>query len=305
MKLFIAGISGLLGLSLAWKFRERFSVSGCYLSSPVSIGDIETSRLDVTHFQAVEEILSEMRPDVIVNTVALTNVDECEGDPGLAHKLNVKSAQHLATVASTLGSQFVHISTDQLYDGASPWKSEADPPAPMNIYARTKWLAEQAVLEACPNALIVRTNFFGWGTSVRASFSDWILRGLEQQRELTMFSDVFFTPILMNQLIDVITELISIKSRGIFHVAGGERLSKYAFAVQIADEFGYPTHGILATSVQEFPFKAARPMDMSLSSKKTEICLGTQMPSVAEGLEQLHSLQKDGWQQDLENAIVR
>lgn len=263
----------------------------------------ETLRLDVTQLQAVEETLSGIRPDVIVNTVALTNVDECEGDPGLAHKLNVKSAQHLATVASTLGSQFVHISTDQLFDGVSPWKTEADPPAPINTYARTKWLAEQAVLEACPNALIVRTNFFGWGTSIRTSFSDWILQGLEQQRKLTMFSDVFFTPILINQLIEVITKLVSIKSGGIFNVAGAERLSKYAFAVQMAEVFGYPTHSILATSVQDFPFKAARPVDMSLSSKKTELYLGIQMPTVAEGLERLHSLQKNRWQEGIENSI--
>jgi len=305
MKLFIAGISGLLGLNLALEARERFSVSGCYFNSPVSMEDIQTSRLDVTRLQAVKTILSEIRPDVIVNTVALTNVDQCESDPGLAHKLNVKAAEHLATVASMLGSRLVHISTDQLFDGASPWKTEADPPAPINNYARTKWLAEQAVLKACDNALIVRTNFFGWGTSIRASFSDWILQALEQQRKLTMFSDVFFTPILMNQLIDVITQLISIKSGGIFHVAGGERLSKYAFAVQMAEVFGYPTHSILATSVQDFPFKAARPVDMSLSSNKTEQYLGTQMPIVAEGLERLHSLQRDGWQQGLENSIGR
>ena len=305
MKLFIAGISGLLGLNLALEARDRFTVSGCYFRSPVVIEGVRTLELDVTRIQTAEEILSEIRPDIIVNTVALTNVDQCESDPGSAHKLNVETAQHLAAVANMLGARFVHISTDQLFDGASAWKTETDSPAPINTYGRTKHLAEGAVLEVCPNALIVRTNFFGWGTSIRTSFSDWILRGLEQQRELTMFSDVFFTPILVNQFIDVTVKLIDTNAKGVFHVAGAERLSKHAFAVQMAEVFGYSKGTILASSVQNFPYKARRPGEMSLSSKKVELCLGTQMPKVAEGLERLQRLGMDGWQLDLESSISR
>jgi len=252
MKLFVTGISGLLGLNIALQARERFQVSGCYLTHPVALDGIQAVKADITTFDALEEFLKEIHPDVIVHTAGLTNVEACEANPVLAYRLNVEGAERIAKIAAILGAQLVHISSDHLFDGIKPWKTETDSPMPLNTYARTKWQAEQVVLQACPDALIIRTNFFGWGTSVRTSFSDWILRSLAQQRELTMFSDVFFTPILINDLVDVMVELIGRGATGIFHVVGSERLSKYTFALKVAEVFGYPKDGIRAISVREF-----------------------------------------------------
>lgn len=303
MKLFVTGISGLLGLNIALQTRECFQVSGCYYTHPIILDGIRPLKLDVTSFGASQQALRKIRPDVIVHTAGLTNVEEGEANPVLAHRLNVRAAQHVGRIADTLGAQLVHISTDHLFDGTRPWKTETDVPAPLNTYARTKWQAEQVVLQACSNALIIRTNFFGWGTSVRTSFSDWILQALEQSCELTMFSDVFFTPILINDLVDLALELIAREATGIFHVAGGERLSKYSFALRMAEVFGYPRNHIRAMSVEEFPFKARRPKDMSLSSRKAESCLQVRMPTPEEGLERLKRLHEEGWPRALEKAI--
>jgi len=303
MKLFITGISGLLGLNFALQVRECFQVSGCYYTHPIVLDGIQLLKLNITSFGALEQALRKIRPDVIVHTAGLTNVEECEADPELAHRLNVEAAQHVARVADSMEVQLVHISTDHLFDGTRSWRTETDSPVPLNVYAKTKWQAEQVVLQACPDALIIRTNFFGWGTSVRTSFSDWILRALEQQRELTMFPGVFFTPILINGLVDLVLELIARGATGIFHVAGGERLSKYSFALQVAEVFGYPKNGIRAISFEDFPFKARRPKDMSLSSRKAESVLQVRMPTVAEGLERLHRLRGKGWQEALQKAI--
>lgn len=303
MKLFVTGISGRLGLNLALQTRERFQVSGCYYTHPIVLDGIRPLKLDVTSFGALEQALRQIRPDVIVHTAGLTNVEGCEANPMLAYRLHVEATQHVAKIANALGAQLVHISTDHLFDGTSPWKTEADSPVPLNTYAKTKWQAEQVVLQVCPDALIIRTNFFGWGTSVRMSFSDWILRALAQQRELTMFSDVFFTPILINDLVDVMIELIVRGATGIFHVAGSERLTKYDFALRMAEVFGSPKNRIRAISVEDFPFKARRPKDMSLSSRKVESCLQVRMPTPEEGLERLKRLHEEGWPRALEKAI--
>lgn len=302
--MFVAGISGLLGLNLAHQNREQFDVSGSYLNSCVQMDGVRVFELDAAKPEYVRKILEDIQPDIVINTVALTNVDQCEEDPALAQCLNVDTARNLAAATESLGARFVHISTDQLFCGNGPWKTETDTPAPINNYGRTKLLAERVVCQECPGALVIRTNFFGWGTSKRTSFSDWILQGLVQQRELTMFTDVFFTPILANQLNDVMVKLISADAAGVFHVAGAERLSKYAFALKLAEAFGYSNSMVRPTNVQDFSFKAPRPAEMSLSNTKAERCLEIQMPNVAQGLERLRNLQRDGWDIALENFLA-
>jgi dTDP-4-dehydrorhamnose reductase len=260
-------------------------------------------QFDLTSFEAVNGVMRRIQPDVVIHTVGLTSVEGCEADPGPAHRLNVESAHYVAKVANTLGARLVHISTDHLYDGASPWQSEEDTPCPLNTYAKTKLQAEEAVIQACPEAMVLRTNFYGWGTSVRTSFSDWILKSLEQGRELTMFSDVFFTPILINDLAQMILRLVDGDAKGIFNVAGRERLSKYDFALKLAEVFNRPRDKIRATTVKEFPFKARRPEDMSLSSKKVEDYLGARMPATEDGLKRLKDLELAGHRSVLEGAV--
>ena len=99
-------------------------------------------------------------------------------------------------------------------------------------------------------------------------------------------------------------ELILRDASGIFHVAGGERLTKYAFALQLAEVFGYTRDTIRSISVKDFPFRARRPEDMSLSSKKAEQYLGIHIPVAKDGLNRLRSLQADGYRETVRRAIV-
>ena len=303
LRLFITGISGLLGLNLAQHFRRQFDVSGCYFSHPISMYGVQAIKLDLLSYGSVQETLGGIRPDVIVHTAALTDVDGCERNPNLARQINVEVARHIASISCGLGAQLVHISTDHLFDGESPWMTELDEPTPLNAYATTKWEAEQVVSQACPEALIVRTNFYGWGTSLKPSFSDWVLKGLEKSLELPMFSDVFFTPILINDLADSMAELIARRKRGTLHVAGSERLSKHEFALQMAKEFNCTTENVRATSINNIATQVMRPKDMSLSSKLAENYLGREMPTTSLGLKRLHSLREAAWPQTLEMAI--
>lgn len=302
MKLFITGISGLLGLNAALQARGRWEVSGCYLSHTVRIKGVDAFRLDATSYEELGAALERIRPDVILHTAGLTNVDRCEEDPERAYRLNVGTTENVSRLALALGASLIHISTDHLFDGTRRLLNEDAPPSPLNAYGQTKWEAERAVERHGPAALIVRTNFYGWGTPHKRSLSDWILEGLAERHELTMFSDVFFTPILVNDLIDIAFDLVEARGTGVYNVTGGERVSKEAFGRRVARVFGYAEHGIRPIGVDEAGLKAPRPKDMSLSSEKVVGFLGRKMPGVEEGLVRMKTLRERGWPRAMELA---
>ena len=118
-----------------------------------------------------------------------------------------------------------------------------------------------------------------------------------------MFTDVFFTPVLVNDLIDLALDLAAVRAIGVFHIAGAERLSKHEFALRLAGRFGLSSAGVTASSVEGFAFKARRPNDMSLSCRKVEQCLGRSMPTLDEGLDRLLTLEHQGWPERMNRAV--
>ena len=303
MKLFLTGISGLLGLNFALQTKELFEVSGCFNSHPVNLLGVDQFKLDLNSHSNIVEVIDHVRPDVIVHTAALTNVDYCETNFEHAKSINVDIPVRLAKLASESGIQFIHISTDQLFDGNSEWYAETDDPSPLNNYGITKLMAENEILRYNPESLIIRTNFFGWGTSLRTSFSDWILAELNAAREIRMFTDVYFTPILINQLVDFAIELVGANATGVFHVAGADRLSKYEFALNLAEIFDLPDRNISPISVDQFKFEAPRPKNMSLCSDKVESLIEMTSPQVLEGIGKLRELGEAKWPNHLQSAI--
>lgn len=303
MNVFLTGISGLFGLNFALQNRNKFTINGSFNQHPIKIDHVNAFQLDLSFKEATWETVSDLKPDLILHAAALTNIDQCEKDPDLAEIMNVQISMNLAEIALDLQIPFVHISTDHLTAGVKSWVYEFDELSPLNTYAFTKMRAEQEVIKTYPKSLIVRTNFFGWGTSNRASFSDWILKGLHDRKELTMFRDVYFTPILVNHLIDLIMRLVENGASGVFNIAGGERLSKYDFALEIAQIFEISCDNVLPTSVDSYSFDAHRPKDMSLVCTKAESTLGIRMPSIESGLTDLKSLLESGWNQKLERSL--
>ena len=304
MRIFITGVSGLLGINAALQLKERHEVSGAYLTHPIKVPDVSAYPVDLSKAVAVEEIFRAKRPEVVLHTAGLTNVDACEANPAEAKRLHVKVTQHVARAAKQVGARLVHISTDHLSDGTKDFVTEESAPAPLNEYARTKWQAEQVAVKECPGALIIRTNFFGWGTPVKKSFSDWILDGLRSGRTLTLFHDVYISPILINDLVDVIEELIQCKESGIFNVASRDRISKFEFGMRLEKLFGRSPGAVLEpVSVGMIEGLARRPLDMSLSTNKVATVLGRAMPLVEDALQELKNLEGSGWSKKVWGAL--
>jgi dTDP-4-dehydrorhamnose reductase len=302
-RLLISGISGLLGLNAALQWNDTFEIAGHYLSHPVVLPGIKTSRIDIEDRSLFLESVRLFRPAFILHTAGLTNVDRCQLDPLLARRLNVDLTENVAAAAQDTSARLVHISTDHLFTGQLQFCDEMTQPSPVNVYAQTKLEAEKVVQRLCPNALIVRTNFIGWGSSVRTSLTDWILSSLARGTTLKMFTDVFITPILINDLLNSIVELLKLNVSGILNVAGSERVSKYEVGVRVARCFGYNPEEIRPISVEEFPFAAPRPRDMSLSTERASKLLGRPMPGLDASLKGLRQLKEKSWPAAMERAI--
>ena len=143
-----------------------------------------------------------------------------------------------AKISSECAAKYVHISTDHLFDGSQKFVEETQSPCPLNTYAQHKYLAEQEILKSCSSALICRTNFFGWGTSYRRSFSDEILDNLKSGKPISVFDDVF-SPIATSQLVHIATKLLEKNFEGIVNVCSHERISKYNLSIKLAKVFGF------------------------------------------------------------------
>ena len=141
--------------------------------------------VDIASLNSKEDcrsVINKHRPDIVINTVGLTSVEQCEKLPEIAHKVHVEIPGNIATICNDLNVKLVHISTDHIFSGKSQMSIENEIADPVNIYAKTKYQGELKVQNNCKSALIVRTNFFGWGTKYRRSFSDFILNTLKNYR---------------------------------------------------------------------------------------------------------------------------
>jgi dTDP-4-dehydrorhamnose reductase len=229
-------------------------------------------------------IARERRPDVVVHTAALTNVDDCERNPELATRVNRDAVAEIAEYCVDSGAGLVHISTDAVFDGTKTGRyTEFDEAAPPHVYGRTKLQSERLALTA-PGALVLRTNIFGWRRGRADSLAEWILHGLRANSRLTMFTDVLFTPIAAQLLAPTIVHCSELGLGGLYHAGGSEAISKHEFALRIADAYGLPSASIEAISVDDRPAPARRAKNMSLDSTRLEQALGRSLPGVDESV---------------------
>lgn len=284
----VTGASGLLGGHLCAKLIARGAhVIGVYRSHPIEMDGVEAVQLDVSDLEALEAYCRDLGIDVIVHAAALTNVDACEEDEAGAALLHGEVSKLLASIALSKQAKYVYISTDHLWDGTKRFVAEDEPPAPINAYARTKLLGEVRALDANPESLIVRTNFFGPGKSWQKSFSDWVVNTLQAGQDLTGFDNVYFTPIVVDSLCDAIIRLVELDAKGVYNVAGRERVSKYEFMVRLAARMGLDEALIKRGQMEQSSLAAPRPVEMSLDTHKVEDMIGWAMPSLDESFNDL------------------
>jgi dTDP-4-dehydrorhamnose reductase len=303
--LVITGASGLLGASvlrsaveLGWE-----TVGVCHrhvIQGPAT----PVASVDLTDARAASKLLFDLRPDAIVHCAAATNVDWCEDNPKQAEAINVQASAVLAETAATLNARFVYVSTDSVFDGKKGDYAETDEPAPLNVYARTKLAGERETLRRNPSATVVRVCIYGWNAQNKHSLAEWILRRLEEEKHVPGFTDVFFTPILVNDLVPLLFAMLRPELVGVYHVAGSEKISKFEFGRKVAAAFGFDPARVMPCQVKDMNLRAARPLDTSLNTEKIRVALGRSMPSVDSGLSEFRKLRDRQYPQQLKKYLV-
>jgi dTDP-4-dehydrorhamnose reductase len=284
----LTGGSGLLAINWFYFKQNDYTI---YLGLNERKINPEGANILYFDYYSVEKIVYQLkliRPKVVIHTAGLTSVEKCEDNPELANLINVELSRKMAIATNQLGIPFVHISTDHLFDGNTSFLNEDVPTHPINIYGRTKDLAEKIVIENNSKALIIRTNFYGWGTSYRKSFSDYIIENLKENKKIFLFEDVYYTPIFVDVLIQVIHELLDKNAVGVFNVVSDDRISKFDFGILLAKEFELDESLIIKSSINSITNLVRRPSDMSLSNQKVKKILGRDVGTVQQHLHQLH-----------------
>lgn len=303
-KVLITGGTGLLGLNWACAIRKTHDVVLATHVRHVNLAGTTALPLALDDADALAREVKRLQPDVIVHAAGITSVEECERDPSRTRHIYEDLSRNVARTAASADARLIHISTDHLFSGERANYAEDAAVAPLNAYGRAKLLAEQAVTGACPHALIVRTNFFGWGHRHRQSFSDWIYYSLLQGSPLTMFDDVFITPIIADALALSAHRLLRSGAAGVYNIVGDERISKYDFAVRLADTYGFSKALLQRGKIAASQLSVKRPPDMSLDNRKARERLGTPLGDVAEHLRTLLEQDRAGRREELLAAVT-
>ncbi len=250
MKVVIIGANGQLGMDLMEVFKQEKPIG-------LTHADIEISTLD-----SVARVMTELKPDLVVNTAAYHKVDDCEKYPDRSFQINAIGAWNLSTVTESLKTDFVHISTDYAFDGkkSSPYR-ESDLPHPLNVYAITKVAGEQFVAANSSRYYVVRSSGLYGHNKCRAkgrNFIDTMLMLAKEKKEVRVVRDEVLTPTYTHHLAQQIRELVTTRAYGLYHITNNGSCSWYEFASAIFKRAGISIN-VVPTTVKEFMSPIKRP----------------------------------------------
>ncbi|RLI99321.1 MAG: dTDP-4-dehydrorhamnose reductase, partial [Candidatus Aenigmatarchaeota archaeon] len=262
MEILITGGSGLLGEKLSEiAINKGYKVYAGYCHNIPKFG--YPLKIDLTKEEDLKKIY-QINPDIIIHTAALTNVDECEINKELAYKINFEGTKKINKIAKKINSFFIYISTDYVFPGEKGMYKEEDEPAPINYYGYTKFLGENY----CDCVVRTCVVYGARQASGKVNFALWLINKLENQEKIKIITDQYITPTLNTNLAKMILEIAEKKLKGKFHLAGATRISRYDFALKIADKFKLNKNLIIPIKTDELNWIAKRPKDSSLDTSK-------------------------------------
>ena len=281
-KVLVTGATGLLGSTLIPRLQER----GHHVWR-MGRSQVTDLNADLTSYAQTAHVLNQVKPEVIINLAALTNVDRCETQPHEAYRLNVKPVENLCIWMRAVGHpcHLIQISSDQLYDGVGP-HAEGELTI-RNHYAMSK-LAAEFVAATVPSTTL-RTNFVGRSQCEgRLSFTDWLYGALLGTGPITVFDDVMFSPLYLGTLCDYIELTVVKRPLGVFNLGSSNGSSKADFAFAFAAVTGLPTTNLVRGKVSTGDkLIAPRPKDMRMRCELFERRMGLKIPSLIDEIQRL------------------
>jgi dTDP-4-dehydrorhamnose reductase len=274
MKVLVFGARGMLGKDL---------VPALSVKHQVLARDIED--LDIADQQRVQKEIETLRPQVVVNAAAYTDVDGCEAKRELAFSVNAEGARNIAAGCAASNARMIHLSTDYVFDGTSsaPYREE-DPPNPLNVYGASKLQGERQIREVLENHLIIRTEWL-LGRHGK-NFVATILRLAAQQEELRVVNDQRGAPTFTKDLSWAIEKLLEKEVKGILHITNSGSCTWYEFARQILIEKKIDHVSIVPISSAALTRPAKRPANSVLDCHRFENLVSQKMRTWEEALKE-------------------
>ncbi|HEY5913629.1 MAG TPA: NAD(P)-dependent oxidoreductase [Verrucomicrobiae bacterium] len=235
---------------------------------------------------ALERVFIAVRPDAVVHTAAIADIDFCQANQALARSVNVEMTRTLAELCGHGRARLVFCSTDTVFDGEHAPYREEDSPGPVNFYAETKVEAEQCVGGLGAQGIIARLALVVglplWGAG--NSFLMRVVTALKAGKTVSTAAEEVRTPIDVITLGRALLELAGGGQSGVFHLAGLTRVNRLQMNQTIAARFGFPLHLLAAQPPAERSGRAPRPRDVSLQCAKAGAQLKTPLRTFDEGL---------------------
>lgn len=291
MKILITGANGLLGhklVRLLGPKREVVVIATARGESRLrpEYGSFQYESMDIANREDVLEIVGRHKPDVIINTAAMTNVDECEKEKEACMQLNVEAVKYLVEAAEQTNAFLLHLSTDFIFSGEEGPYDEQGVPAPVNFYGESKLLGEQVVMNSNIKWAIARTVLvFGIVPDMsRSNIILWVKGSLEAQKPIQVVDDQWRTPTLAEDLAMGCYLIAEQRAEGIYNISGQDMLTPYEMAIKTADFFGLDKSLITRTDSTKFTQPAKRPPRTGFIIQKAKTNLGYQPHSFDEGV---------------------
>lgn len=295
----ILGVSGLTGYKIAKNASSKYDVYGTYNVRPAKLENCTTLKLDLIQADHVYKIFAEIKPDIVVNTTALHNVDYCEENKNQATQVNMEIVRTLYDNSEKFNSRLVHMSTDYVFDGkATRPYTESDKALPISVYGQSKLDGENVIAES--NHVVIRPSVvYGWtplelaGTTSSSgkpmNFALWVLTKLNKKEPLKIVTDQFASSTLADSLAESILKIAETNHSGLYHVSGLSCESRYDFTVKLAEKFGYDTSLISPTTSTSFVQKAKRPSYSCLDCQKAIKEFGLKLLTTDQSLDLMKS----------------
>ncbi len=289
MDILITGSNGLLGQKLLTVLnKETNHLYGFDLADNSLIESIpdQYRKIDLTDRKTTIDAICEIKPQMIVHTAAMTEVDRCELEKELCWNVNVVATDHVVTAAQKIDASVIFISSDYVFDGKNGPYSEDSLPNPINYYGRSKLAAENLLRGGNLEWTIVRTIvLYGVGKDIRSSFVTWLLDRLRSGKSVRIVNDQWGNSTIVDDLAAGIDRLITLKHSGIYNIGNHDFITRFEFARLIAKKFDLNGELIVPISTSVLRQPAKRPLHSGLNIDKAERELYLSFRTTEEALE--------------------
>lgn len=304
-KLFVLGIGGLTGSKLSEVARDDFEIFGSYNFREPKLSFVKSVNLDITNTSKIEQILEEIKPDVVINTTGINNVDYCEKHPEEAWKINVLAVKEICKITKKMGIKLAHLSSDSVFDGNKqlPYV-ETDGSNPINYYGKTKLESENIVLENTDNVVVRASVLYGYllrniaelesSSKKSINFGQWLINKLIAKEKVRIITDEYSSPIIADDFARSILHIVKHNARGIFHSAPKLQITRYDFSIKIAKVLGLPLELIEPVSNRELGRDVNTGTNKCLNSEKLSKNLNYKFLTLDESLDLLKIQFREG-----------